>query len=74
MVMEVAVEDPNKSDISKDKNRPTSRLLFNSVRCGELVCLNGARCHNISVQKNYTEYEQYICLCQIGFSGTHCEV
>ncbi|KAF5406294.1 hypothetical protein PHET_00163, partial [Paragonimus heterotremus] len=74
MVMEVAVEDPNKSDINKDKKQPISELLPNSVRCGELVCLNGARCHKISAQKNYTEYEQYICLCQIGFSGTHCEL
>ncbi|KAF8569324.1 hypothetical protein P879_00433, partial [Paragonimus westermani] len=74
MVMEVAIEDPNKSDVNKDKKQPAIRLLPNSVRCGDLVCLNGARCHNISVQKNYTKYEQYICLCQIGFNGIHCEL
>ncbi|KAA3676310.1 uncharacterized protein DEA37_0009639 [Paragonimus westermani] len=72
MVMEVAIEDPNKSEVNK--KQPAIRLLPNSVRCGDLVCLNGARCHNISVQKNYTKYKQYICLCQIGFNGIHCEL
>ncbi|VDP83297.1 unnamed protein product [Echinostoma caproni] len=80
MVMEVEVEDPtnNGSSVSStptdgggkaDPSKATAQYHENSIQCGPLKCLNGARCLRSVIPISSDK-----CLCPIGFSGETCHI
>ncbi|KAG5443997.1 Pikachurin [Clonorchis sinensis] len=65
MIMEVEVEDPNAADI---KQKKLAKVGLDATPCGDILCLNRAKCLMAA-----DKHGPYKCVCQIGFSGTHCE-